>query len=409
MGPMTEGQAAATTPHYDPFQAYDDPYPVFQALRREAPVYYNADLSLWVLSRFDDVQLSARNPAVYSSASGVALDDESELYSPGAFLDYDPPDHERLRGAMGKHFTPKTIKQLEGTVRDKARSLLAPHLEGGEFDIAEKIARPLPAGLVCSLLGFPVADHQRLLDWFGSMIDKPPGQTDMSSSVWQANREMRAYVNDAADERMKTPVEDLLTVLVQAEADGAIVRDELIGMSIFVFYAGIMTTAGLIANSINNLDQFRDQRRPLVDDPGLLPTAVEELLRYDSPVQSVSRVLLEEVELHGTTIPAGERVLFLFGSANRDEGRWEDADRLDVVREKKRHLAFGEGIHHCLGAPLARLEGRVILEEVFATIPDYQVSGPVGRLFAPHERSIEHLPISFEPLGIPSDWEVSPL
>jgi cytochrome P450 len=309
---------------------------------------------------------------------------------------------------MGKHFTPKTIKQLEGTIRQKARSLLAPHLGEGEFDIAEKVARPLPAGIVCSLLGFPVADHKQLLDWFGGMIDKPPGHGDLPESVWEANRAMRAYVNAAADERAKAPAEDLLTVLVEAEADGSITRDELVGMSIFIFYAGIMTTAGLIANSVNNLDQFREQRDILVDDLSLLPTAIEELLRYDAPVQSVSRVLLEDVELHGTTIPKGDRVLFLFGSANRDEDRWEDGDRLDVLRERKRHLGFGEGIHHCLGAPLARLEGRVILEELLSLIPEYEVSGPIERLYAPHERSIEHLPISFAPVDrLPADWEAS--
>jgi cytochrome P450 len=331
----------------------------------------------------------------------VALDDESELYSPGAFLDYDPPDHDRLRAAMGKHFTPKTIHRLEDTVREKARSLLTPFLERGELDIAEQVARPLPASIVCSLLGFPVSDHGQLLEWFSRMIDKPAGQLDMPEWVWEANRAMRAYVNEAAEERVARPREDLLSVLVGAETAGSITRDELIGMSIFVFYAGIMTTAGFIANSINNLAKRPDQRRLLIENRGLVQTAVEELLRYDAPVQSVSRVTTAEVTLHGVTIPEGERVLILFGSANRDDDRWERAERLDLRREHKRHLAFGEGIHHCLGAPLARLEGRVILEEVLALMPEYEVSGEIERLYAPHERSIEHLPISFPPVGQP--------
>jgi cytochrome P450 len=396
-----EGQPAPAEPHYDPFQEYDDPYPLYGRLRREAPVFYNADIKLWVLSRFEDVQSAARNHEVFSSRFGVALDDESELYSPGAFLDYDPPDHDRLRAAMGKHFTPKTIHQLEDTVRAKARSLLVPFLEQGELDIAEQVARPLPAGIVCSLLGFPASDHGQLLDWFARMIDKPPGQSDLPEWVWEANREMREYVNEAAEARAVRPREDLLTVLVHAEREGKLARDELIGMSIFVFYAGIMTTAGLIANSVNNLAINPDQRRLLIEDRGLVQSAVEELLRFDAPVQSVSRVTTADITLHGVTIPEGDRVLILFGAANRDEDRWERPDSLDVLREHKRHLAFGEGIHHCLGAPLARLEGRILLEEVLALMPEYEVSGEIERLYAPHERSIEHLPISFPPVGQP--------
>jgi cytochrome P450 len=388
-------KAPADRPHYNPFDAYDDPYPVFARLRDEAPVYRNEELGLWVVSRFDDVQAIARDRATFSSAQGVALDDESELYSPGAFLDYDPPDHDRLRSAMGKHFNARTIQQLEETVRAKARSLLEPFLETGTIDLAADVARPLPAGIVCSLLGFPVADHPLALDWFARMIDKPPGQTELPADAWQANRELRAYLAAAADERVTRPREDLLTVLVDAQRAGTIARDELIGMSIFLFYAGIMTTAGLISNSLSNLTTFRDQRRLLIDDPSLMTTAVEELLRYDAPVQSVSRVTTSEVQLHEVTIAEGERVLVLFGAANRDDRRWERPDELDVGRERKRNLAFGEGIHHCLGAPLARLEGRVLLEELLAVMPEYELTGEIERLFAPHERSIERLPAEF--------------
>jgi cytochrome P450 len=390
--------APADRPHYNPFDAYDDPYPVFARLRDEAPVYRNEELGLWVVSRYDDVQATARDRATFSSAQGVALDDESELYSPGAFLDYDPPDHDRLRSAMGKHFNARTIQQLEDTVRAKVRSLLEPFLETGAIDLAADVARPLPAGIVCSLLGFPVADHPLALDWFARMIDKPPGQTELPADAWQANRELRAYLAAAADERITRPREDLLTVLVDAEHAGTITRDELVGMSIFLFYAGIMTTAGLISNSLSNLTAFPDQRRLLIDDPSLMTTAVEELLRYEAPVQSVSRVTTSEVQLHGVTIAEGERVLILFGAANRDERRWERPDELDVGRERKRNLAFGEGIHHCLGAPLARLEGRVVLEELLAVMPEYELTGEIKRLFAPHERSIERLPARFPPL-----------
>jgi len=284
-------------------------------------------------------------------------------------------------------------------VRLKVRALLAPFLEQGEVDFAEHIARPLPASVVCTLLGFPPVDHPQLLAWFARMIDKESGETEFPPEVWAANRAMRTYVNDAADERSKYARDDLLSVLVSAERAGYISRDELIGMSVFAFYAGIMTTAAFIGNSINNLAIYRDQRSLLSSDSSLVPAAVEELLRYDAPVQSVSRVTTVDVRLHGVAVPEGERVLILFGSANRDELRWENPDRLDVQRGRKRHLAFGEGIHHCLGSALARLEGKVLLEEVLNVMPDYEVVGKVERLYAPHERGIVSLPVAFSPVG----------
>ena len=397
---VTDSQVHDPTshPHYDPFEFYDDPYPVYRLLRDAAPLYYNEALDLWVLSRFDDIQAVARDWETFSSGQGVALDDESELYAPGAFLDYDPPAHDRLRAAMASYFSPKSIHDLESSVRIKARALLDPFLESGEIDIAAQVARPLPASVVCTLLGFPESDHSQLLDWFAQMINKEPGQDGFSPTVWEANKAMRAYINDTADDRARTPQADLLSVLVAAEGDKAISRDELVGMTIFVFYAGIMTTAGFISNSFNNLTVFDDQRNLIASDPGLIPAAVEELLRYDSPVQSVSRVTTRDIELHSTAVPKGSRVLILYGSANRDERRWEDPDSVSILRRRRRHLAFGEGIHHCLGAPLARLEGKVVLEEAMAVLPNYEIAGEIERLYAPHERSIEKLPIRFAPV-----------
>ncbi len=382
-------------PSYNPFEFYENPYPVFQRLRREAPAYYNASLDLWVLSRFEDVHTAARDRRTFSSAQGVALDDESDLYSPGAFLDYDPPGHDRLRAAMAAHFTPRTIQHLEMEVRTKVKLILAPHVELGYVDFAADIARPLPASVVCTLLGFPREDHERLLNWFAIMIDKESGSVDFPPEVWTANREMRDYVRESAMQRRSHPKDDLLTVLAVAEQRDDITLDELVGMSIFVFYAGIMTTAAFISNSVDTLARHPDVRRLLSGDPTIMPGAIEELLRYDAPVQSVSRVTTEDVHVQGSVIPEGARVLILYGSANRDEERWEDPDRLDVHRERKRNLAFGEGIHHCLGSALARLEGRIVLEELLMAAPNYELLGSAKRLFAPHERGFESLPVSF--------------
>ena len=206
---------------------------------------------------------------------------------------------------------------------------------------------------------------------------------------------MRAYVLAALDERRARPRDDLLGALVRAGQSGALEPAEVASMPVHLFFAGIQTTSALISRSLLLLARHPAQRRLLVDDPSLLPTAIEELLRYESPIQWFARTATQDVALHGEVIPAGARVLLMWGSANRDERRWEDPDRLDIIRPPRRHLAFGDGIHHCLGAPLARLEGRIALEELLPRIPDYELSGPVVPLYTPGERVLAHLPVVF--------------
>jgi cytochrome P450 len=387
----------AAEPHYDPFSFYDDPYPIYARLRREAPLYHNAERDLWVLTRFDDIQAVSRNWQMYSSGQGVVLDDESDFYTPGGFVDQDPPSHDRLRAVLAPYFSPKTIKQLEPQVRDKTRELLAPCAEKGEIDLAAEIARPLPSAVICMLLGLPGADDDLLGDWFAKMLERVPGQVEAPESAWEANRAMRAYMADAAAERKRRPRDDLLTVISRAESEGTITPEEVVGIAIFMFYSGIITTAGLISNSFLNLLQFPEQRAVIAKDSAVMPVAIEELLRYDAPIQSLSRVTLADEAVHGTVIPAGSRVLLVWGSANRDEERWIDADKVDLERERKRHVAFGEGIHYCIGAPLARLEADVVFREVLSVMPEYELSGSVTRIYTPHERGLESLPVAFAP------------
>jgi cytochrome P450 family 130 len=206
---------------------------------------------------------------------------------------------------------------------------------------------------------------------------------------------MRVYVQDTARERRRTPRDDLMTFLVEAEAAGQLSPDELLGSSLLLFVAGITTTSGLISNSLLHLTRFPDQRAVIRDDRAALPVAVEELLRYDAPIQVLVRTTTRDVEVAASMIPDGSQVLLLWASANRDERRWHDPDRLDVTREPVRHAAFGDGIHHCLGAPLARLEARIAFEELFARIPDYAVSGPIVRVKTPTDRALERLPVEF--------------
>lgn len=396
----TQSAVSAERPHYDPFSFYDDPYPIYTRLRREAPLYHNADRDLWVLTRFDDIQAVSRNWQTYSSGEGVVLDDESEFYAPGGFVDQDPPSHDRLRAVLAPYFSPRTIKQLEPDVRKRTRQLLARFVEKGEIDLAADISRPLPAAVICMLLGLPSTDDALLGDWFAKMLERVPGQIEAPESAWEANRALRDYIADAAAERKREPKDDLLTVIVNAQRGGTITAEEVVGLSIFMFYSGIITTAGLISNSFLNLLQFPEQRAAMTNDPEGIPAAIEELLRYDAPIQSLSRVTLADAEIHGTMIPSGSRVLLVWGSANRDEERWPEADKIDIFRERKRHLAFGEGIHYCIGAPLARLEADIVFQEVLSLMPEYQLDGDVTRIYTPHERGLEKLPVRFTPSHI---------
>jgi len=243
--------------------------------------------------------------------------------------------------------------------------------------------------------GFPEADHDDLLDSFGEMLERDRGRRELPARAVAARDRVREYIAALADERRGSRQEDLLSFLVDAEAAGQLTADELLGSSMLLFVAGITTTSGLISNSLLHLDRYPEQRALIAADPSLIPAAVEELLRFDPPIQTLARTATRDVEAYGETIPAGARVALLWGSANRDERRWPDPDRLDLRRPPLRHVAFGDGIHHCLGAPLARLEARIVFEELFPRIPEYAVAGPVVRVRTPTDRALESLPVEF--------------
>jgi cytochrome P450 len=244
-----------------------------------------------------------------------------------------------------------------------------------------------------SWFGYPDEDHSQLLSWFGDLLERTPGDPRLPPVAIAARDRLQAYVRDVADERRRDPSDDLMTHLVRAEAAGELTSDELLGSSILMFVAGITTTSGLLSNSLYHLasrDGIRDAMR---QDPASIPTAVEELLRYDAPIQALARTATRPVELHGTTIPEGARVVLLWGSADRDERHWPEPDTIDPSRPQIRHVAFGDGIHHCLGAPLARLEARIVFEELLPRIPSWSISGPIVRLRTPTDRGLERLPV----------------
>jgi len=383
--------------HWDPLVILDDPYPVYRRLRDEAPVYRNAERDIWALSRFEDVQRAARDWATFSSAEGNDHDDFPLLLAPeGDLAGVDPPTHTRLRRVVHVAFGPAEIRgRFEPLVRTAATRLIDRFADRGTADFARELARPLPAQMVCAWLGFPEQDHPQLIDWFGHLGDRTPGARELPPSAIAARDLMRSYIDATAAERRVAPRDDLLSVLVEAEATGRMSRDEVIGLSMLLFLAGITTTAGLISNSLFHLDRFPDQRELMRREPERIPAAIEELLRFEAPIQTLMRTANEDVEARGTTIPKGAHVSLIWASANRDERRWPDPDRIDITRQPQRHVAFGEGIHHCIGAPLARLEARIAFEELFRRIPSYTVSGPIRRIQTATDRGLESLPVAF--------------
>lgn len=385
---------------WNPLVPLDDPYPIYRRLRDEAPLHHDDRSDLWVLSRFDDVQAAAKDWETFSSSVGGRgndVDDTYQLFLPaGDLAGVDPPVHTRLRGALRLAFSPSALRtRFEPIVRRKAIQLIEAFMDAGHADFARDLARPLPGTTMFSWFGFPESDHPLLLDWFGEMLERDPGERALPDRALAGRDRMRAYMQAAAADRRRSPREDLMTFLVEAEDAGQISADELLGGAMLLFVAGITTTSGLISNSLLHLDHFPDQRGQISADPSVLPAAIEELLRYDAPIQALARTATSDVEIHGGVIPEGARVALVWASANRDERRWADPDRLDINRELQRHVTFGDGIHHCLGAPLARLEARIVFEELFQRIPEYAVCGPIVRIKTPTDRALESLPVEF--------------
>ena len=385
---------------WNPLVALDDPYPVYRRLRDEAPLYHDERLDLWALSRFDDVQAASKDWETFSSSVGGLgndVDDTYQLFLPaGDLAGVDPPIHTRLRGAMRLAFSPSALRsRFEPIVRRKVIELIEAFEHSGRADFARDLARPLPGTTMFSWFGFPESDHPQLLAWFGEMLERDPGERTLPDRALIGRDRMREYMQAAAAERRTAPREDLMSYLVAAQDAGEISADELLGGSMLLFVAGITTTSGLISNSLLHLDRFPDQRDRIRDDPSVIPAAIEELLRYDAPIQALARTTTRDVAIHDGVIPEGARVALIWASANRDERRWDDPDRLDIGREPQRHVSFGDGIHHCLGAPLARLEARIVFEELFRRIPEYRVSGPIVRIKTPTDRALESLPVEF--------------
>jgi cytochrome P450 len=359
-------------PVYDPFSAatQQDPYPAYEWMLAQAPVYHHQGRAFWALTRFDDVQNAIRDWRRFSSAAGVRVDDLLALAGP-SFITMDPPRHEVLRAIVRPGFGPRAIAALGAAIESKAARLIA-GLPDGETDVAEQFAKRLPAMVICELMGLPEQDAMMLKAWGDDMLDGS-GDGRATPRARAASEALRGYFSGQLAQRRKRPSDDLIGRVASAAPAEPLSPDEEIGMCNLMFEAGNSTTTSLIGNGLLALAGRPDQRDWLAAHPEAMAPAVEELLRYDSPVQNQVRVTTEPVELHGRMIPAGATVMLVLGAANRDPRRWASPARLQLDRPERRNLAFGTGIHHCVGAPLARLEGAVALRLLLTRMPSFEV------------------------------------
>ncbi|WP_343908371.1 cytochrome P450 [Nocardioides aquiterrae] len=353
----------------------DDPYPVYESLRAAHPVYWAPPSNTWVLSRHADVEAAPLDPGTYSSASGIfptpAGMEMTELFLP--MIMTDPPRHSQLRALVSRGFTARRIASVEPAVMAIATELVEGFVQAGACDLVAELAGPLPAMVIADLLGIPREDLAQFRQWSSLLVQADPVR-DQTGAGLAAAASLYEYFSGFLAQRRKEPRNDLISALVGAEVDGQrLTEEELLGFCLLLLVAGHETTTNLLANSMVILARHPAARERLARHPELHPGAVEELLRFDSPVQGLSRTLTRDVTIHGITMPAGDTVLLLFGSANRDERVFPAADRFDIDRGPERHLAFGRGIHFCLGAALTRLEARAALEVLLRTCPDWEV------------------------------------
>jgi cytochrome P450 len=365
--------------HFNPMdpEFLADPYPTYHRLRADDPVHHSP-LGFWVLTRYDDVVAALRDPRLAKEAIAgfVAARFGAPVPAMGqSMLDRDPPDHTRLRGLVSKAFTPRVVEGLRPHIQQIVDGLLDRVEGAGGMDLIEEFAYPLPVTVICEMLGVPVADHDRFKGWsldVARSLDSllVPPDSDVPQRGLAARHALAEYFRALIAERRAAPRPDMLSALIAAEESGdTLSEQELLATCILLLIAGHETTVNLLGNGTLALLRHPSEMRRLRDNPGLIGSAVEELLRYDGPVQRTARIPSEDVTIGGRTIPKGDMVMPFIGAADRDPAHFPDPDRLDIGRTDNRHIAFGWGIHFCLGAPLARIEGQIAIGTLLKRLP----------------------------------------
>ncbi len=373
-----------------------NPFPAYDQLRSIAPVFREPQSGLWMILDYEGVRRALGDHGAFSSR-----------YGPEWLIFTDPSRHTELKGLIAQAFTPRSIVALEPRIRELARSLLDQTIESGEMDLAADFAIPLPMTVIAEMLGIPVADHQRFKRWSDAILNMSYTIVGSKEAGRAANEEFMAvtvemsdYLGSLLDERRSTPKDDLLTRLALAEVDGQrLAQQEILGFFQLLLLAGNETTTNLINNAILCLIEHPDELVRLRERIELLPSAIEEVLRYRSPLQWIGRVTRHDVHLHDQVIPGGTFVLAMIGAANRDPQYFRNPHRFDITRDPNPHLAFGHGVHFCLGAPLARLEAKIALRELLTRLQSIELA--TDKPWPPRSGLLvlgpSRLPIRFQP------------
>jgi cytochrome P450 len=378
---------------HDPAFHAGDPFPAFRRLRAEPRLCWQEQPGFWAAVRHSDVIAVSREPETFCSSRGILLSDLRRQIMPRESIIYiDPPEHVKYRKLVQPAFSPGRLKLLEAHIREVAERLLDALPAGETFDLVDRLAAPLPMLVIAELLGVPGADRDRFKRWSDGIID---AGTEPTPENMAAAAELFGYFSSVLTERREHPQDDLLSTLVRSEVDGERLTEfDLLAFCMTLLVAGNETTRNLISHGAFALATYPEELALLLHDRTLIPGAVEEMLRFGTPVGSFMRTATRDVELRGTRIREGDRVLMLYASANRDEEVFgEDAEEFRVRRDASRHVAFGFGEHFCLGAVLARMEARIAFEGLLARFAGISLAGDVERLRSLVIRGIVRLPV----------------
>ncbi len=393
---MTEQAAAPRAADYDPLdqETLRDPYPLYSVFRESKPIARSdAFGGFWVLTRYSDVKAAAADTQTYSSASGGITIPPFGNPVPFIPIEVDPPRHAGFRKPLQGWLSKGRMLALEQDLYRIVGEVVDGFIDRGRADLAVELAEPVPSMILARVLGLPEADWSRFMHLGHTIVDA--GERSDLETAGAALFELMAYLKAQVEERKANPTEDMLSQIVHMQVEGkAMSDDEVLGAAFFLVEAGHETTVGAISTMLLHLAHRPEQRRRLIEDRSLIGAAVEEALRFDPPVQNLARTLTRDVELHGVRMKSGDRVLLCWGSANRDTDVFADAEKLVIDRPRNHHVTFGSGVHHCLGAPLARLEMKVVLETVLDRLPEYRIEDSdavvVGGLIA---RRVKSMPV----------------
>jgi cytochrome P450 family 130 len=388
--PSTPPSTAPSTPTpefvYDPSTArfQDELWDVYRRMRDDYPVYRHPDTGTYALSRFDDVWRAVHDHETFSSVV-----EEAQSLLP-QMIYFDPPRHTALRALVSRAFTPKRVAEVEPLVRRTARELCDVIEARGSCELQHEFAALLPSVVIGRMIGLPEEHVASFREWTESFLEIK-GPEDFA----EAAGKIYALFAELLAERHAHPRDDMMTALIEAEVDGERLTDEeRLGFCLLLILAGNDTTSSLIGSGTVHLARNPDQRRRLIERPSLWANAIEEMNRIDSPAQALPRTTTRPVEMHGVTIPANSRVMLLWGSANHDDREYRDPERFDVERRFSRHLAFGHGVHYCLGANLARLEARAAFEEWHRRFPNYELAAEPTRIVSIWARAYSRVPVT---------------